>query len=126
MEAILFPDAEGLLVTYLAGLLTEPVSTKVPDPRPATFVTIFRTGGGPNGLVTDNPLLAYEAWAATEIAASNLAARVGAYLRAVDVVDGTQFYGPVTVTGPINLPDPASGQARYTGFVSVGVRGTAI
>lgn len=126
MEAIKFPDVEALLVSYLNGVLDEPVHTKVPSPRPATFVRIMRTGGTATGLVTDEALIAYEAWAATEPAAQELAQRVRAYIRAVDVVAGVQFYGPINPTGPVNLPDPASGQARYTGLVSVGVRGTAI
>jgi hypothetical protein len=126
MEAIKFPDVEALLVVYLNGLLAEPVSTKVPSPRPATFVRIIRTGGFTTGLVTDEALITFEAWAATEPAAQDLAQRVRAYLRAVDVVDGVQFYGPINPTGPVNLPDPATQQARYTGLVSVGVRGSAI
>jgi len=126
MEIIVFPDVEALLVMYLNEFLTEPMSTKVPSPRPATFGTIRRVGGSTTGLVVDEALISYEAWAGTESEAQDLAQRMRAYLRAVDSFGGFQFYGPRNPTGPVNLPDPASGRARYTGLVSVGVRGFAI
>lgn len=122
-EVIEYPDIEAALRTYLLPRVGVPVSTGVPKPRPAEFLIVRRTGGPTVGLF-DQPMVTVEAWAATTAAASALAARARAHLRAcpgrlLEVTNYTEF------SGPASLPDPTSGQARYTWTCSLMVRGEA-
>ena len=132
METILFPDVEALLVSgFNAYALTVDeidtvrASTKKPTTLPAEFVVFKRVGGVNLNLAVDSPLVAYEAYAATEPRASRIAQFVRAWIRSVDMIDGVQFYGPINPSGPINLPDPDTNKPRYTGIVTVGIRGSA-
>ena len=132
METILFPDVEALLVSgwnayapTVPEISTVRASTKKAATLPAEFVIFKRVGGVTSSLVVDSPLIAYEAYAATEPRASRIAQFVRAWIRSIDMIDGVQFYGPINPSGPINLPDPGTNKPRYTGIVTVGIRGTA-
>lgn len=62
---------EEVIISYLTGKLTVPVSGEVPTPRPTTFVTVERTGGScTNKIRTDR--LAIQSWAASEAEAAAL------------------------------------------------------
>jgi len=133
METILFPDVEALLRdgwnAYAAGIdeiETVRASTKKPATLPAEFVIFKRVGGVTTNLVVDQPLIAYETYAATETRAHRIAQYVRAFLRSTDTINGVQFYGPVSPSGPVNLPDPGTNKPRYTGVVTLGVRGVAV
>ena len=73
-EAIIFPDAEALLIDLFVDELpgfgySIPVASRVPNPRPSTFVRVMRAGGVSRDRVIDVPTVAVEAWAPTETAA---------------------------------------------------------
>lgn len=130
-ELIVFPDAEAVVRSLLLSALPGSafagvtVGTKVPSPRPAEFVRLMRTGGARESLVVDRAQITVEAWAGTEARA----AAVLEYCRAVilrgGVASGVQLYRPEEFSGPSNLPDPLSGQVRYTATFAVRLRGTA-
>lgn len=131
-EVVVFPDVEGLVCDWLPAELaarsrTVTVSTKVPNPRPAEFVRVIRTGGPQLNLVQDQPTLVVEAWAATESAAASLAELARALLKSTagQQVGGVMVYRVDEIGGPQNLPDPDSAQARYVFTLSILLRGTA-
>lgn len=127
-EIIAFPDAEGVLVNFLNGVLDVPVSTRVPSPRPASFVRVVRVGGSRRDLVTDGPLLVFEAWAATETAAADLARLARAYVGSLpgQSVNGVWVYRVVEAGGTQSFPDPATDSPRYQFTVQIYTRGAVL
>ncbi len=134
MEVIEFPDAEGLLLSYLnvayaadASFPAVRASVTVPATRPDEFTRLYRVGGSTPSPVIERVTLIVDCYALKSVRASALMRRTLAYLRAIETAGGVQFYDPQVFAGPANLPDPnVSTQSRYTATVSVGVRGTAI
>lgn len=130
-EVIVFPDAEQVLGDWLAEQLAArgydvQVGTRPPDPRPASFVTLQRTGGPRANLVTDAPLITVESWADQESAAHDLAQLVRGLLNsAAGRVTAATVYQVRESGGPGNLPDPVTAQARYTQTFEIRLRGTA-
>lgn len=131
-QVIVFPDVEGLLVSYLTQQLvwradTASVHVSVPNPRPARFVLVPRIGGTEENLVTDAATIGVECWAATPQQAAKLAQLVRALIHALPgkVVEGVPFYRVQEFAGPANLPDPTSDQSRYVFTLSVTARGFA-
>ena len=118
-EAIVFPDVETLLVTALNAALTEPISTRVPNPRPSAFVRLYRSGGTRRALTIDDATIVVEAWADTEPAAAALAQNARAQIHALDTLGAYTALKTGEYAAPANLPDPASGQARYTATYQV-------
>lgn len=127
-EAIAFPDAEALAITHLKPLLGVTVSTRVPSPRPETFVRVVRVGGTRRDLISDRPMLVFECWAASSTAASDLARRARAYVGALpgQSVNGVWVYRVDEIAGPQSFPDPVSGSPRYQFTVQVALRGEAL
>ena len=80
-----------------------------PNPMPASFVTVERTGGGSRDKV-DSPTLAVQCWADGRKAAADMADAVRCELEAMT---GTCGLGAVTVQSIYNWPDPLSRKARY-------------
>lgn len=117
-----FRDVEGAVVSYLNGVLAEPVSTKVPANRPAAFVTVRRTGGPVTGRVVDQPQLTLSAWAASSTAALELASEVRDALLAANRVRTTPGFHRVRVESLYYDPDPVSSLDRYTLLVFLTVR----
>lgn len=79
----------------------------VPNPRPAQFVTVERTGGSSRYGI-DRPTVAVQSWAPTRYEASELAAAVDARMESlVDVPDVTRC----ARNSMYNYPD--ENQARY-------------
>lgn len=123
-EALTFPDVEALLVGALRAVLDAPVYVTIPNPRPATFVRVVRSGGPSVGVV-DDALVTVEAWAPSTVAAAALARTVRAQLSALayarlatgDVIRVRE------AGGPANDPDPTSGSPRYSWTVEVRTRG---
>src|SRR5690606_29143967 len=109
--------------------LTPPVSRTVPKPRPTAFVKVIRTGGAVDPLpITEGAMFTIEAWSSSAPAAYNLAAdaRLALHQMAGTVVDGVAVYRVEEVSGPQDLPDPESTQARYTFTVVLHVRGVPV
>ena len=104
-------DVLSALTSWLPEKVGVPCSTEVPDPRPAEFVTVERTGG-PSSLGKDEPYLAVQAWAATDADAYALAlaARDAVALMAWQEIPQVCS---ARVAGLYRFPDPESRQARY-------------
>lgn len=124
-DIFVMPDAERVVIDYLNAGLAEPVSLTIPNPRPAAFVTVQRVGGPRLNRVADNAMLTVEAWSSSPTAAKTLIERCRGLLHAMtgQTVDGVAVYAVREVSGPANLPDPDTTQARYTQTVTVAMRG---
>ena len=123
-ERIVFPDAEAVAVAHMPDLGVS-MSTKVPNPRPASFVRVTRTGGSRRDLVTDGAQLTFEAWAATDVEASDLAALARSYVYQLAEDQVGPIRGARDVSAPVSFPDPESGSPRYQFTVVVDLRGSA-
>ena len=126
-EVIVFPDAEQLVAGYLSSQLDgRPVGTRVPNPRPDRFHVVKRTGGPRATLVTDAAQLTVESWSIVESQAATDAQMARALILALpgETLDGQQVIAVTEFSGPANLPDPASGQPRYSQTLAVHLRGT--
>ncbi len=108
-------DVEGAYITHLRPLLAVPVSTRIPNPRPARHVRVTRAGGNRADLVQERPLLIFECWASDSVTAFNLASDTWGHVAATE---GSMVAGvPVTrvdLSSPINQPDPDTEATRYT------------
>ena len=102
-------DVEALVVGYLDPLMVPRVSTRIPNPRPAELVRVQRIGGVRQNLAQERPLLLVECWAASSVAAFDLAAQAWSLLDALDA----DWFADVNLSSPVNLPDPLSASPRY-------------
>lgn len=127
-EAIVFPDAVAVVCTFLTEMLDERVEPRIPNPRPARFVVVQRVGGPRRNLVVDEALLTIEAWGINEADAHDLAQLARAWVNAMpgEVIDDATVYLVTEASGPQLLPDPLSGQPRYSFTTAVAMRGDAI
>jgi hypothetical protein len=116
-----FTDVEMAVTDVLVPAL-DPVRvcTRIPSPRPAEFVRLFRTGGPAETRVTEAALITVEAWADLESRAVTLLNLARAVLRDLD----GQLFGVSEYGGPANLPDPTTSQVRYTASFVVRARAT--
>lgn len=119
------PNVLATVITYLNAAITPSVSSKVPTPRPAEFVTVRRSGGPWATRVSDQPQLTFECWAASDIDAYALAGEVSTLM--VALADGANrsgvvVYDYVEFSGPAYLPDPDSEQDRVTWTCSLHTR----
>jgi hypothetical protein len=126
-EWIVFQDTELLVIDALtAGLaqmsMTTPVGTRIPNPRPDSFVRVIRAGGTRETIVSEQGWIIMEAWAALETDASYLLSLCRAILHAQD----GPIFGTFEVSGPVNLPDPTSSQVRYTQTFGIRARGNSV
>lgn len=123
------PDAVAVVTGYLRAALADagqpvPVVSRIPSPRPATFVRVERIGGTRQTVVSDRPRLDIHCWAETETAAHDLAALSRGLLGAIPGVrDGVTVYSVAEVGGPIWLPDAESSQPRYAFALEIHMRG---
>lgn len=124
-EALVFPDAEALAVSWLAPKVGVRVATKIPNPRPETFIRVVRVGGTIRDLIIDSPMLVFECWAPDEIAASSLArvARAHVFSMAQEIVSGSWVYAVRDIAGPQSFPDPVTDTPRYQFTVQIDTRG---
>ena len=78
MEAITFPDAEGVVIGYLNAQLAgrgdaARVSNMVPNPRPTRLVKVTRTGGGRRSVAQEDAQITVQCWDADSPEASDSA-----------------------------------------------------
>jgi hypothetical protein len=125
-EVITFPDTASLVITHLNANLTPSVHGRIPNPRPATFVTVIRTGGPKRNIVTDQAQITVESWAASDVAAMALAQQARGLLNALSgqSISGVPVYRVDELSGPADLPDPLSDQSRCSQSFTVALRGT--
>ena len=128
-EVILFPDVEAIAVSYLKDSLADtPISTRVPDPRPARFIRVMAVGGSKARLNADSVMLTFQCWEATTVKASELARLARAYVHALAGTDvaGNWVYRVIDVGGPAFAPDPSTNTPRYQFTVSIDVKGESL
>lgn len=106
-----FADTVALTIAYLDGLLAEPVSGRVPDPRPAAFVQVRRVGGTAIDPVREVARLDVFAWAASDPDATTLGNTIRA---AIWDLLGTTTLG-VTVYGVSEFKGPSTDDDDLTG-----------
>lgn len=115
-------NVEAAMVTLLGGLGLGPASTKVPNPRPAAFWRVQRTGGAKRNMVQERAVVLVEAYSTGTLPAWQMAAAGWAALdgREILVVDGVELEER-ELSLPVNYPDPVTQQARYTFTLSTTV-----
>lgn len=117
-----WPDVTGIVVGHLDLELADTVATRVPDPRPSTFVRVQRVGGRAVGPV-DAARVLVECWADTEVAAAALAGRTRDAMRRIPGnVTGYHVARCTEQGGPSLLSDPLTGTPRYLSTFEVAVR----
>jgi hypothetical protein len=127
---VVFPDVEATVRIWLEDVLpsyglTHKVHTRVPNPRPAKFIRIQRTGGPSTNVVVDGAQVTFEVWDNSSAAAAKDAQTVRAVLNAtrnVRTPSGDLIYRVDEFSGPSLLPD-ASDQHRYSWTVRMHMRG---
>jgi metal-dependent amidase/aminoacylase/carboxypeptidase family protein len=111
----MLPDAELLTTQYLrARVGATPVSTKVPNPRPGTFVRAWRTGGTARNRVLDYAQMTIECWGADKATANQLARQAHALLLDAASLDGIALCRRVESGSLYYDPDPDTAHERYT------------
>jgi hypothetical protein len=123
-----FPDAVLVTIEYLRSAMPEVLAySRTPSPRPDEFIRVERLGGLRRTLVTDRPRINVECWSLTEEGAEALMSRARAYVLAMSGKRGTTtVYDVQEVSGPMWLPDAASGQPKYAFAVEFSTRGTEL
>lgn len=114
-----FPDSEAMVVAFLAERVAPlSVSTKVPKPRPAEFVRVWRTGGAAANRVLDQPTFTIQAWGPNSFEL----VRVCREALFNEYTDMPLVRGVEEITGPYYDPDPGSNADRYSCNVQLQVR----
>lgn len=128
-EVIVFPDVEGMAITYLKSVLANThVSTKVPSTRPTRFIKVQAVGGNKARLNADSTMLTFQCWEADTVKASELARLARAYIHAMPgtEVNGVWVYRVNDVGAPAFNPDPESDSPRYQFTVMIDVKGVTL
>lgn len=117
-----FPDVEAMVGAFLRSQLPVPVSTKVPNPRPARFIRAWRTGGAASNRILERAQVTITCAAPNSVQASDDARDARSALlngyTAMPLVRGVE-----EVTGPYFDPDPDTGSDRYSMTFILTVRG---
>lgn len=129
-EVIVFPDAVQAVLDYLTPALlargeSAPVVEFVPDPRPDRVVQVRHAGGSMPNLVTDRVRVAFDVWAPTSSAASDLIQLVRGLLLAWPASTLTAPNRVAQTASPASMPD-ATRIPRFTWAAEIDLRGTAI
>lgn len=127
-EAVVFPFIEKLLIAALKPNFAVPFSTRIPATRPESFVRLVRVGGPRRDLITDRPMVVFEAWAKTEDEAGELGLLLQARVFALAQTDHPLGYvRAVTEVGGLqSFPDPVSNSPRYQFTVQLDTRGVPL
>lgn len=126
MSAVTFPDAAAVILSRLkVALPALAFHHDIPNPRPTTFVRVFRTGGPRANLVVDSAQLTIESWAPDIDVAMINAQSVRSKLNALhEQIVSPSICRVDEFSGPAELPDPVSDSRRVTWSAAVLVRGT--
>lgn len=107
---------EQALVAYLSSV-GAPVSTRVPNPRPASFVRVTRTGGFRSNTGQSQPRILIECWGGSDSAAWALVEKTWPLIASSDEPDqiapGVEVMSVDDLGEPVNFPDVSSGSPRY-------------
>lgn len=115
-------DIEGEVCTLLTDATGATFATRVPNPRPVTekYGRVTRAGGNSRNLAQSDPRVLVECWAPDEVAAFHLARLAYGHLWATYGGHGA-WGGRVSLTEPVNFPDPDTASARYQFFATITV-----
>lgn len=115
-----YPDAEGLVISYLNSRLDASVSTKFREGR---HVRVSRAGGPEMNRVMDQPMLTIGCYDDSTVSAAGLAQTTRALLKEspqhVDFIRGYSETG-----GPMSFPDPDTALPRYQFTIQLQVKGS--
>lgn len=131
-EVILFPNAEALLIAALQPKFTEQVRTTVPKGyqpgRSPAFIKLSRVGGPRRDIVTDRPMVVFQAWAGTEYEAGELGRLLSAHVYALEgTAHPLGWIGGISEVGGLqSYPDQVSGSPCYQFTTQLNLRGVAI
>jgi len=120
-----FPDILDLVRDHLATVYTPtPVLTRVPDPRPTTFIQVRHAGGGDLRPVRVRERLDVFTWSTSEPAAQILALQVRATLHALagTATLGIACYRVDEFLAPRPLDDLEAGAFRSWATYSLDLR----
>ncbi|WP_172121415.1 hypothetical protein [Actinomyces faecalis] len=108
------PDFVDALRAEIAGAVDAPVYAQMPNPRPASFVYLDRSGG-PLTLSSDSPVITFEAWAPSKQRAYLLAQRLREHVmrHLPPLVGGIRVVSRREVAGLSYQPPAVSGAFRY-------------
>lgn len=116
-----FVDAEAVVRDFLTDVLDVPVVVKVPNPRPARFVRVWRSGGSAVHRALDVPHITVTAWAADTVDAVDLANAARDAL--FNESSGMSLVRGVSEVGGVHYDeDLDTGTPRYTFTISLRVR----
>jgi hypothetical protein len=118
---VTFADAEAMVVAFLKAHVAAPVSTRVPNPRPASFVRVWRNGGSASNRVLETPQFTVDAYGTSTVTASDLSAQCReAFFN--DYTEMPLVRGVEEAVGPYSVPDTDAGAERYRFTVQLRVR----
>jgi hypothetical protein len=113
--------ATGVVNTDLIARIPDvPVRWAVPNPRPAVFITVYRTGNTDGPKWSDPAAFDVHCWDTSPKAAHELANRVKAALNTMP--ERVNRVATTRITGDAFLPDPVSGAARVIVGVNIMLR----
>lgn len=117
-----FPDVEAVAVAFLKPPVAPvKVGTKTPNPRPTSFVKVYRSGGAAVNRVLENAQLTVEGEAPTQEAAFELTSKCREhFLHRYTLM--TLVRGASEVGGLYFAPDPDTNIPRYRFTVGLMVR----
>ena len=121
----MYPDVLDLVRDYLATAYSPtPVVTRIPSPRPATFIQIRHAGGTDLRPVRDRARLDVFSWDASEVEAQTLGLQVRASMHALAGTSGLGImcYRVDEFLSPRPLEDLDSGASRSWATYSIDVR----
>ncbi|RLP74352.1 hypothetical protein D9V32_13470 [Mycetocola tolaasinivorans] len=125
MGRVEFPDSEVMVTDFLKTRVEGDAAAFVPKVIPPRFIQIMRVGGAADNRAVETVSISWTAWGKSKADASAAAQK----LRSVFLNDYSAMplvRGLTEVTGPYFDPDPDTGRARYSGQVSLRVRGKRI
>ena len=132
MSFVTFPDLVEVTLSAIAERIDIETGTRVPNPRPPTFVLARRLGGDRLNPVLETARIVFECWATTSADADDLAATVRALLFSAATpgtwdaaaIGGVSIYRVEDVAGPADEPDPLSEQPVASFTLQFLARGT--
>ena len=126
MEVITPVDIETAVKSYLTDEyadrgVTSPVSSRVPDKKPARFTVVNRAGGYRPGLVTDTARIEVACYGPTEDDAFDTASLTQGLVHAMQglTVEGVVVSRVRTVGALANRPHTPSLPPRYRFYVEI-------
>ena len=118
-----YPDAVALVIAYLDGLHTEPVASRVPDPRPDTWIQVRQVGGTWEPPVRDTARLDVFYWAPDEPTAKAGGMTVRGQIHALvgTSLSGVQVYR-VEESLQRQIDDPLTGSPGWWATYAITLR----